>query len=67
MAGSSFIHLLATLSFSLYNLFFKNVQDHTISLLDLSVRSGMSYRHVFHNYASVITEIPECSAGQLSP
>jgi hypothetical protein len=26
----------------------------------------MGYRHVFYDYASVITEVLECSAGELS-
>ena len=26
----------------------------------------MGYRHVFYDYASVIIEVPECSAGELS-
>ena len=26
----------------------------------------MGYRHVLYDYASVITEVPECSAGELS-
>ena len=26
----------------------------------------MGFRHVFYDYASVIVEIPECSAGELS-
>ena len=26
----------------------------------------MGYRHVFYNYASVITEVLECGAGELS-
>jgi len=35
-------------------------------LASLSVGSRMSYRYVLYSYASVIAEVPECSAGKLS-
>ena len=35
-------------------------------MLDLSIGSGMSYRHILYDYASVIAEVLECSAGELS-
>jgi len=45
---------------------FKGVYNHAVGSLDLAIGSGMSYRHVLYDYASVITEVPECIAGELS-
>jgi len=32
----------------------------------MAVGSFMSFQHVLYDYASVITEVPECSASKLS-